>query len=215
MSSHSGLLTSVGLFLVDGIISLPIALSGYIMLPDMPENSRALYFTAEDKAFGRMRMEKEGRKSKEPYTRAKVWKIFSSWHIYVLTFLYITFNNGNNASAPAFSQFLKASKTPRYEIWQINVYPTTTYAVQIVTTLAYAWTSDTVLRGARWPAFIVGGCVNVLCYVSLAVWDISMHWKWACFILAGFGYGLSGMAFAWAHEICSDDREERALVTGE
>lgn len=56
--------------------------------------------------------------------------------------------------------------------------------------------------------------MNVLCYVSLAVWDISTHWKWACFILAGFGYGLSGMAFAWAHEICSDDREERALVTG-
>lgn len=200
---------------MDGIISLPIALSGYIMLPDMPENSRALYFTAEDKAFGKKRMEKEGRKGKEPYTRAKIWKIFSSWHIYVLTLLYITFNNGNNGSAPAFSQFLKASKTPKYEVWQINVYPTTTYAVQIVTTLTYAWTSDTVLRGARWPAFILGGCVNVLCYVSLAVWDIPTHWKWACLILAGFGYGLSGMAFAWAHEICSDDREERGLVVGE
>ncbi|KAF2171450.1 hypothetical protein M409DRAFT_18567 [Zasmidium cellare ATCC 36951] len=202
------------LFLVDGIISLPIALSGYLMLPDEPENTRALYLTAEERAFGRKRMEKEGRKGKQPYTRAKFWKIFSSWHIYVLTLLYITFNNGNNASAPAFSQFLKASTTPKYEIWQINVYPTTTFAVQIVTTLAYAWTSDTVFRGARWPGFIVGGCMNVLCCVSLAVWDIPIGWKWACFILAGFGYGLSGLAFAWAHEICSDDREERALVTG-
>lgn len=32
--------------------------------------------------------------------------------------------------------------------------------------------------------------------------------------MAGGGYGLSGLCFAWAHEICSDDNEERALVTG-
>lgn len=33
--------------LFDGIISLPIALSGYVFLPDLPENSRAFYFTKE------------------------------------------------------------------------------------------------------------------------------------------------------------------------
>ncbi|KAI5370865.1 putative major facilitator superfamily, MFS transporter superfamily [Septoria linicola] len=202
------------LFLVDGIISLPIALSGYLMLPDHPSNTRALYLNSADKAFAIKRMQAEGRRGPEPYTRAKFAKIFKSWHIYVLTLLYILFNNGNNASAPAFSQFLKVSKSPVYEVWQINVYPTTTYAVQVVTTLAYAWTSDSLFRGARWPAFLIGGAVNILCYVSLAIWDIPMGWKWTCFILAGFGYGLSGLAFAWAHEICSDDNEERALVTG-
>ena len=98
------------LFIVDGIISLPIALAGYVMLPDHPENTRALYFTQEERAFARKRMEAVGRKESEPYTKAKIWKILSSWHIWVLTLLYITFNNGNNASVPAFPQFLKASK---------------------------------------------------------------------------------------------------------
>jgi MFS transporter, ACS family, pantothenate transporter len=80
-------------------------------------------------------MQLEGRKGKEPYTRQKLWKIFSSWHIYVLSLLYICFNNGNSAAAPAFAQYLKDHK-PGYKIWQINVYPTTTYAIQIVATFS-------------------------------------------------------------------------------
>lgn len=204
------------LFLVDGIISLPIALSGYLLLPDSPADTRALYFTESDKTLARKRMELEGRHGKEPYTRAKLWKIFASWHIWLLTLLYICFNNGNNASTPggAFAQFLKASKNPKYKTWQINVYPTTTYAVQVVTTVFYAWTSDSSFRGARWPAFLIGGSINIMCYISLAIWEIPVEWKWACFVLAGAGYGLSGLVFAWAHEICTDDNEERALVTG-
>lgn len=35
------------LFIVDGIISLPIALSGYFLLPDVPETCRAPYLSKE------------------------------------------------------------------------------------------------------------------------------------------------------------------------
>ena len=83
--------------------------------------------------------------------------------------------------------------------------------------LAYAWTSDSVFKGARWPPIIIGGdkhpLINILCYVSLAICDIPVGLKWACLIMMGSGFGLSGLCFAWAHEICSDDNEERALVT--
>jgi sugar phosphate permease len=124
-----------------------------------------------------------------------------------------TFNNGNPASAqPIFAQFLKASKHPKYTVAQINSYPTTTYAVQVVTTLIYAWMSDEVLNGERWPPIIFGGVMNIVTASSLAVWDIPNGWRWACYILAGCGGGLSGLCMAWAHEICSSDNEERALV---
>lgn len=54
--------------------------------------------------------------------------------------------------------------------------------------------------------------MNIICSASLAVWDIPIKWKWACYILSGFGGGLSGLCFAWAHEICTHDNEERAIV---
>jgi len=111
-----------------------------------------------------------------------------------------------------FGQWLQYHKDPTYKIWQINVYPTATNAVQVVTTLAYAWSSDSIFRGARWPPMIIGGCVNVMVYVSLAIWNIPDGWRWACYIMIGFGGGLSGLWFAWCHEICGDDNEERAFV---
>jgi len=106
------------------------------------------------------------------------------------------FNNGAAGAVPVFAQFLKSSKHPKYTIAQINTYPTGTNAVQIVSTLAYAWISDSVLNGRRWPPIVFGGAVNIICYVSLAIWDIPMGWKWACYYIQGCGFGLSGLIMA-------------------
>ncbi|KAJ5497553.1 Major facilitator superfamily domain general substrate transporter [Penicillium fimorum] len=163
------------LFIIDGVISLPVAISGFFILPDVPEISK-------------------------PCTKRLT-------HVRC-------FNNAAAGSQPIFQQFLKNSKDPVYSISQINSIPTTTPAVQVVTTLAYAWLSDTVLNGKRWPPIIFGACVNIISYVSLAVWDIPTGWKWTCYIISGAGYGLSGLLMAWAHEICSEDNEERSLVIG-
>ncbi|KAF2673075.1 putative MFS transporter Liz1/Seo1 [Microthyrium microscopicum] len=202
------------LFIVDGTISLPVALLGFILLPDVPETTRAFYLTKPEIAFAQRRVQLEGRKGREPYTWAKIRKIFSSWHIYVLTLLYVTFNNGGQGAAPVFAQWLKASKKPKYSVSQINTYPTTTNAVQVVSTLIYAWMSDGVLRGARWPPIVWGAVWNIVTAASLAYWDIPTGWHWACYILGGMGGGLSGLIMAWGNEICSNDNEERAIVVG-
>ncbi|GLA89020.1 hypothetical protein AtubIFM56815_003489 [Aspergillus tubingensis] len=173
------------LFLIDGIISIPVAISGFFILPDVPEISSPFYLSEQEVKLAQKRMQFEGRKDREPYTKSKLKKIFSSWHIYLLTIVYITFNNGAAGSQPVFQQYLKDSTNPVYSVGQINAYPTTTNAVQVVTTLIYA-----------------------------SVWNIPTGWKWTCYILSGAGYGLSGLCMAWAHEICTDDNEERALVVG-
>ena len=91
------------------LISTAVAIAGYFILPDMPENSRAFYLSEEERAFARKRMELEGRKGRAPYTREKFKRIFSSWHIYMLTLLYVTFNN-NGLSIPIFAQYLQKSQ---------------------------------------------------------------------------------------------------------
>ncbi|CEJ57996.1 Putative Pantothenate transporter [Penicillium brasilianum] len=202
------------LFVIDGVISLPVAIAGFFVLPDVPEISNPWYLTKEEVALSQKRMQLEGRQNRGPFTKAKLKKIFSSWHIYLLTLLYVLFNNGGAGGQPVFQQYLKHSTNPKYSVDQINAYPTTTNAVQVVTTLAYAWSSDTFLNGRRWPPIIFGAVVNIISYVSLAVWDIPIGWKWTCYIISGAGYGLSGLCMAWAHEICSKDNEERALVIG-
>ncbi|KAK7408489.1 hypothetical protein QQX98_009356 [Neonectria punicea] len=198
------------LFIIDTVISLPIAIAGFFFFPDLPEITRAWYLSKDDIALAQKRMELEGRANRAPYTFAKIKRIFSSWHIYLLTLLYILFNNGCGLlGQPGFQLWLKGKG---YDISHVNTYPTVTSAVTVVTTLIYAWSSDTIFKGGRWqPIVFSGTCLTVL-YASLTAWNIPDGWKWACFILVGLGGGISGLTFAWAHEICKDDNEERALV---
>ncbi|GAM37431.1 hypothetical protein TCE0_024f07348 [Talaromyces pinophilus] len=201
------------LFIIDGVISLPVALAGFFILPDVPEISNPWYLTKKEVALAQKRMELEGRENRQPYTKAKIKKIFSTWHIYFLTVLYISFNNANGGQ-PVLAQWLKHSTNPKYTVPQINAYATTPYAVQVVTTLIYAWTSDTIFKGRRWPPILFGALSNIVCGASLLAWDIPRGWKWFCYIYSGAGYGLSGLCMAWAHEICTEDNEERALTVG-
>lgn len=200
------------LFIINTVISLPIAIAGFFLMPDVPEITRVWYLSKDDVALAQKRMQLEGRANRAPYTKAKFRGIFTSWHIYLLTLLYICFNNGAGAlSQPAFQLWLRKQG---HNITEINTYPTITNVIVIITTLFYAWSSDTIFHGERWPPIMISGVVGIVVYSSLTVWSIPLAWKWACFFLAGFGGGISGITFAWAHEICADDNEERALVTG-
>lgn len=194
MSSPSPKLTPFQ-FIINTIISLPIACVGFFMFPDLPEITKAWYFTKDDIAMAKKRMELEGRANRAPFTKAKIAKIFKSWHIYLLTALYIFFNNGAaGPSQPGFQLWLKGEG---YSLHDVNVYPTLTSVVTIVTTLIYAWSSDTIFRGARWPPIVFSGLVNIFAYSSLSVWNIPDGLKWAAFLMAGFGGGISGLTFAW------------------
>ncbi|KAF4952430.1 hypothetical protein FSARC_12647 [Fusarium sarcochroum] len=200
------------LFIIDTVISLPIALAGFAFFPDVPEISRSWWLTKDDIELAKRRMTLEGRANRAPFTWAKVKKIFTGWHIYLLTLLYILFNNGCGGMAqPAFQLWLKGEG---YSVEHVNTYPTIQSAVAVVMTLVYAWTSDTIFKGARWQPIVFSGTMLTILYASLAAWNIPDGWKWACFILIGLGGGISGLTFAWAHEICKDDNEERALVVG-
>ncbi|KAI1075632.1 MFS general substrate transporter [Whalleya microplaca] len=200
------------LFIINTVISLPVAIAGFFLFPDVPEITRAWWLTKDEIALAKKRMKFEGRANRGSYTKAKFKKIFTSWHIYTLTLLYIFFNNGSGyGSQPAFALWLKSEG---YSITAINTYPTIAAAIAVIFTYIYAWTSDSLFRGARWPPMIFSGVVNIITNTSLAVWSIPTGWKWACYIIGLIGSGISGLTFAWAHEICSDDNEERALVVG-
>ncbi|KAK8051104.1 hypothetical protein PG993_002489 [Apiospora rasikravindrae] len=199
------------LFIINTVISLPIAVAGFFVMPDVPDVTRAFWLTDAERELARTRMRDEGRAGRGgSYTRAKFRKIFTSWHFYALTLLYIFYCNGSGyAGQPAFQLWLKAEG---YDVAAVNAYPTAASAVTVVFTLLYAWTSDAVFRGARWPAIAFAGAALAVLNASLAAWDIPLGWKWACYVLGMMGGGVSGLAYAWAHEICSDDNEERALV---
>lgn len=73
------------LFIIDAIITIPIALFGYIFLPGIPlQDKKEWWLTEEQHQLAISRLNQVGRAGRSPWSKAKVRKLFSTWHIYIL-----------------------------------------------------------------------------------------------------------------------------------
>ena len=86
-------LTNRRLFIMDGIISAPIAIAGLFLIPDLPENSRAFYLRKDQIELAKKRMDDVGRAPRKKLGWSAWKRIFGRWHVYLLTILYIIFIN--------------------------------------------------------------------------------------------------------------------------
>lgn len=97
------------LFIMDGVISLPIALAGFWLYPDFPHNTKAFYLKEEDREMARSRMERAGRAPVNGLGWDIFRRVFLRWHVYPLVLLYIVFsNNGSSNSVNPLTLWLKA-----------------------------------------------------------------------------------------------------------
>lgn len=156
-------------------------------------------------------MRAEGRGGRGKLTWANVRKLVQDPKVYALVSLYVTFNNGCGiGSSSTMALWLKSLK---YSVSDVNVYPTGMYAITIVTTLIYAWSSDGFLKGRRWPPIIFAGIMNIIACSMLLGWDnIPFSAHFAAYYLGGFIGGISGLIMSWGNEIYGYDNGSRAIV---
>ncbi|RFU33978.1 hypothetical protein B7463_g2356, partial [Scytalidium lignicola] len=198
------------LFIMDGIISTPICLAGFFLIPDSPENTRAFYLSADDAKLAKKRMADVGRAPRAKLGWSILRRIFGRWHVYFLTVLYIIFiNTGPSSSVAPFSLWLKAEG---YPVSQINIIPTAQSAVQLVTTVTFAMLSD-YLRNRPF-VMSISTFFGLLSSLLLAIWTIPSGLKWFAFFINRIAVPYGPLSMSWANEICGGDAEERAMVLG-
>ncbi|KAI5864744.1 MFS general substrate transporter [Durotheca rogersii] len=198
------------LFIMDGVISLPICVAGFFILPDLPENTRAFYLSESDREMARTRMEKAGRAPRTKLGRSTFKRIFKRWHVYLLTILYVIFIIiGPSGSVNPFALWLKAKGEP---VERINIIPTASSAIQLVLTVLFAIISDAIRRRASIMSIstFLGGFSALM----LAIWTVPDGLKWFSFLLQRASVPYGPLSMSWANEICGADAEERAIVIG-
>jgi ACS family pantothenate transporter-like MFS transporter len=89
MNGTAGLKGWRWLFIFDGIISIPIAIFGYWLIPDAPSNSRAFYLKDVDKQVAAQRMVRAGRAEPKGITWGKLKSVLTHWPIYVFVVPYV------------------------------------------------------------------------------------------------------------------------------
>ncbi|KAJ4386426.1 hypothetical protein N0V93_009321 [Gnomoniopsis smithogilvyi] len=198
------------LFIMDGVISLPICLAGFILIPDLPENSRSIFFTADDKILAQNRMAVVGRAPRRKLGWSIVTRVFTRWHVWALTVLYIIFiNSGSSSSVNPLSLWMKSNG---WSVAMVNIIPTAQSAVQLVATVGLSVLSD-FLR-SRAIVMTVPTLFGFFTSLCLAIWSIPVGLKWFAFFASRVGVAYGPLAMTWANEICGADAEERAIVLG-
>ncbi|KAJ4387082.1 hypothetical protein N0V93_007669 [Gnomoniopsis smithogilvyi] len=192
------------LFIIDGIITLPVALYGYLFFPDTPETTTAFYFTEREKSLAVSRVPAVHDRS--PLTWAFVKKVLTSWYWWGFVILWIIAGETESFSSNSLlALYMKSHPTITYSVAQLNNYPTGVPAVGVVSTLFWATLTD-FLNGKRWMVgyFIaITGIVTSAMILAASKDPTSPHstaMTFGAYYWAGTVYACQATFFAWCND---------------
>jgi ACS family pantothenate transporter-like MFS transporter len=119
------------LFIIDGLITLPVALYGFLLFPDTPRNTKAPYLSADVS-------------ERTPISWNFLKHCFSTWYWYFFVILWILAGETESFSTNALLALYMKSHPggKKYTVSQLNNYPTGVPAVGIVSTIFWATLTD-------------------------------------------------------------------------
>ncbi|KAK9349740.1 major facilitator superfamily domain-containing protein [Lipomyces doorenjongii] len=192
------------LFIVDGVISLPIALLGYFAIPDFPTTTRALWLTDRDKEYSIRRMTEVGKKGPKKMTIKRFWKILSGWRFWAFITPYAAYITG---AGTYMNLWLQAE---HYSVQMINILPTIGNAIALVSAYLFAILSD--ITRWRWQLAIVTLLPYVFGNLVLGIWNVPFGWKFAANLVPSIGQPFFSLFMAWISDIFQDDTELRGYL---
>lgn len=201
------------LYIICGIISLPVGVIGYFFNPDFPENSRAFYLSSSETELARQRLLRDGYKplGASAWDKTKIFRIMKTWQFYVLPLGYFFVQSSFPNTQPAFALYLKATK---HTVYQINVWPTGQAAVGVVVQIAAGMLSDSpLLNGRRWQAITFMQAGTFIGAVIIAAWNVPEGARFFAYYISYMCAGVPGIYYSWFPELMPHDHEMRGFLT--
>ncbi|RSH85676.1 hypothetical protein EHS25_003817 [Saitozyma podzolica] len=190
------------LFVIDGVITLPIAFIGFAFFPGLPASPRRWFLKEEELELAKRRLPQR----EEPQITWKTVKTTLSrpmWWICV----------------PAYVCMIQASywlsymslwlKAEGFSVTLVNILPTFMNLTQ-----AFASWMGTTLAGVisiplLWTGQFVCSMFGAIC---LTIWYIPNGLKFFAFYFAGLSYSASPILYSWINHTLADQTAERGLI---
>ncbi|KAH8651441.1 pantothenate transporter liz1 [Xylariales sp. PMI_506] len=206
MNGHAGIAGWRWLFILDGVISVPIAIWGFFGLPDLPHTTRAFYWSPEHIRYGIERIEKFGQKAQTKWTWKEAKRIFLGWEIWVFVVPY-TMVAACHTATSYFNLWLKAAG---YSVVEINVMPTGGSALDIVVTIFWGMLADKF--GHHYWLITSLQFVMMLSNILLSIWTIPKGALMFAYYLSYAGSAATPVLIAWANKLNAGDPSLRMLL---
>lgn len=201
------------MFIIDSIITFPVALIGVWSLPGIPGKCYSLFLTDDEIYLARKRLRDININIEDDSASFFTWDLWKSllsdWKIYLFTFINVLSWNNSNASSGSYLLWLKSLK--RYSIPKVNQLSTITPALGIVWIWLTCSGSD--LFRTRFGAIAVSQTFNVIGNIILAVWNVPEGAKWFAFCLQYLGWAMISVTFGWMADASRSTPQQRAITT--
>lgn len=205
------------LFIIDGLITVPVALYGYLCFPDTPQTTTAFYLSEAERRLAVLRVPSVEEPSPVSWRFAK--KVLSSRYWWGFVVLWIIAGETESFSSNGLlALYMKSHPTIKYAVWQLNNYPTGVPAAGIVSTLFFATLTD-FLGGRRWIVgyFIAVTGIATSAMILVASGDptnaMSTAVVFGAYYWAGSVYACQATFFAWCNDAMRyEDHMFRAVV---
>lgn len=199
-------------FIIDGIITIVVAIFGLFFFPDTPRDTAAFYLTEEDRRRCVERMVEDGREETSNFTWSLFFRAVKSWQLYVLTILWMFWNTTvGKVSNTVMQLWLKYDTTQTWSLYQVNNIPTAINGWNILMVLLLAVYIDA--TGQRMRAVAFNLVLMVLGTSLLVAWHgLPLGLRIVAYLFAGLDGPLSPIYYAWANVLTAGDAQVRALV---
>ncbi|KAF9697513.1 hypothetical protein EKO04_004277 [Ascochyta lentis] len=206
MNGRHGLAGWRWLFVMDAVISLPIAIWGFFGLPDRPHNTRAFYFSPEHIKYGIDRIERFGLAEQNKLTWKEVKRVFLGWKIWVFVVPY-TMVAACHTATSYFNLWLKASG---YSVEETNYLPTGGNALNIVFTVSCGIIADR--TGENYWMIVAIQMLMIFSNILLTVWHIPKSALMFAYYLSYCGSAATPILISWATRLNAADASVRQLL---
>ncbi|KAL2826303.1 major facilitator superfamily domain-containing protein [Aspergillus cavernicola] len=215
---HSSLHGTAGLsgwrwlFIIDGLITFPIAIYGLLLFPDTPTTTRAPYLSASERALAVSRLPMANAE-RARLDRTFFKQLFTTWYWWGFVILWVIAGETESFSSNSLlALYMKAHPTKHYSVTQLNNYPTGVPAVGIVSTLFWATLTDLVGGKRYLVGYFIGITGTVTAALILARFD-SPSVVFGAYYWAGAVYACQATFFAWCNDAMrTQDSRKRSVV---
>ncbi|RDW81140.1 uncharacterized protein DSM5745_04697 [Aspergillus mulundensis] len=207
------------LFIVSGCITIFWGLIGFLIIPDSPSITRAVWLTNAERRLAVRRMEKNDTETsklidyKRLFRKAKLITLNPLAWLYMAAYLQYAWSQRANSY---FLLYLKGLEEPNgeplYSTYTVNLIPLGGYGISIVSNVLLNAISD--WKKWRIQTSVGPAVLQIICCAVLSTWPNStptiMTFYFLTFATAAWGYSL----LAWLSEILRKEPEARSLLVG-
>ncbi|OJJ64826.1 hypothetical protein ASPSYDRAFT_84816 [Aspergillus sydowii CBS 593.65] len=197
------------MYIVCAIITIPIGILGYFILPGTPDKPNKLVISEKDIELSKSRLSRAGHTFQGKWSLRTLANVLRNWKFWALLLLDVFFWNGSiNTTTGGYLLWLKSLN--RYTTSRLNELGAISPGLGMFYTLFICFASDLVL-GPAW-AITVAHIWNIVGLIILVTWNVPESALWFAFITTYSAVSMSSVLYGWVNEQLRYSPVERSIT---